>query len=357
MPKFLERTPKKIKRQEIMHFSRQLSAFIRAGVPILSALDVIAEESGNVSLRAMLRDVREALRSGETFSGAIDAHRRALPPFYVEMLRSAELTGRLDFVLDQLAIYIERDLEAKRKIWSALTYPAVVLVMSIATVVILAAFVLPRFKTFFVSLHATLPLTTRMLLALSDLLSAWWWVIVAVIGTVTAGGAAYVRTRAGRERRDRLFLALPVIGGVVRYAVIERFCRILASMVSAGVTLPEAMTVVSQGAGNVVYANALKKVRDEMLEGDGLSHPIARSGLFPSSVTQMIRVGEDTGTLDDQLEAAAAFYDRELGYKIKRLTTLFEPAVILTMGLVVGFVAVALVSAMYGIFRQAGTVG
>jgi type IV pilus assembly protein PilC len=151
-------------------------------------------------------------------------------------------------------------------------------------------------------------------------------------------------------------LRLPVVGDVVRYAIVERFARILASMVNAGVPLPDAMRVVAESSGNLLFEQSLLKVRDEMIEGEGLSRPIGRTGLFPPSVTQMIRVGEDTGTLDDQLESAAAYYDQELEFKIKRLTSLFEPAVIVMMGVIVGFVAVALISAMYGIFRQTGKI-
>ena len=147
-------------------------------------------------------------------------------------------------------------------------------------------------------------------------------------------------------------IKLPVVSDVVRFAIVERTCRILASMVKAGVPLPDAMVVVAESAGNKVYERALGKVRAAMLEGEGIATPITRTNLFPAAVTQMVRVGENTGTLDVQLETAAAFYEQELDYKIKKLTTLFEPAMIIFMGLVVGFVAIALVSAMYGIFRQ-----
>ncbi len=151
-------------------------------------------------------------------------------------------------------------------------------------------------------------------------------------------------------------LRLPAIGPVARHAIIERFCRILSSMVRAGVPLPEAMTIVGEGTNNLIYERALVGVREEMLAGEGIAQPISRTGLFPASIVQMIRVGEDTGTLDEQLGSAAEYFDTELEFKIKRLTTLFEPAVIVGVGLIVGFVALALISAMYGIFNQAGKI-
>ncbi len=347
-----EITKKRVPRADLMNFSRQLAAFIRAGIPILEAIDTFAQEAGNKVFREALFSIGEALRRGETFSAAVGAHGRIFPRFYVDMLRAAELTGRLDSVLDQLSRYIERDLEARRKIRSAMTYPALIGVMSLVTVGILSVFVLPRFKTFFESFHAKLPLATRMVLATGNFVGNWWWALLlggAFFVTMIVGG---LQTASGRIWLDKTLLKLPVVSDVVRYAIIERFCRILASMVNAGVPLPDAMIVVTESARNKVYERALVKVRDAMLEGEGLATPITRTNLFPSAVTQMVRVGENTGTLDVQLETAAAFYEQELDYKIKKLTTLFEPAMIIFMGLVVGFVAIALVSAMYGIFRQ-----
>jgi type IV pilus assembly protein PilC len=224
--------------------------------------------------------------------------------------------------------------------------------MSLGTVGILSVFVLPRFKTFFASFHAKLPLATRTVLAAGNFVGTWWWAILIGVVIAVVGIVVTLRTTVGRVALHKALLKLPVVADVVRYAIVERTCRILASMVKAGVPLPDAMIVVAESAGNKVYERALVKVREAMLEGEGIATPITRTNLFPAAVTQMVRVGENTGTLDIQLQTAAAFYEQELDYKIKKLTTLFEPAMIIFMGLVVGFVAIALVSAMYGIFRQ-----
>ena len=349
-----EITKKKVPPAEIMHFSRQLAAFVRAGVPILEAIQIISEEVGNTKLREILTDVRDSLKAGRTLSDAITPYRDVFPRFYVDMIRSAELTGHLDNVLDQISRYMERDLEARQKIRSALAYPLVIFVLSIVTIAILAAFVLPRFKTFFESLNADLPLTTRMLLAVTDFLGEWWWLILGVLLAIVLIILLGLKTEKGKNLKDRFLLRLPVIGEVVRFAVIERFCRIFSAMVQAGVPLPEAMEVVAEGTGNSVYEKGLVDVREQMLQGEGISRPLSSTTLFPSSVVQMVRVGEETGTLDQQLETAASYYEQELSYKIKKLTTLFEPAVIIFMGVVVGFVAVSVVSAMYGVFRQIG---
>jgi type IV pilus assembly protein PilC len=347
-----ELTPPRVKREEVMHLSRQLGAFIRAGLPLIDAVHTLGEEARNSSVRKMMRRVEEGLRSGEKLSDCFDRHPKIFPEFYRGILRSAELTGKLDEVLEQLAAYLERDLEARRKIKQATIYPAVIAVMSVVTVAVLASFVLPRFKVFFESLDAELPLPTRILLAATDFLTQWWWALGGGMGLLALVIAAALHTEGGRLLRDKLFLKMPVLGDTIQYALVERFSRILSSMVSAGVALPDALRVASESLRNRVYVRALAGVGEAMLVGEGLARPLAATELFPSTAVRMIRVGEETGTLDDQLEVTARYYEGELDYKLKKLTALFEPAVIIVMGLVVGFVAVALVSAMYGIFNQ-----
>ena len=347
-----EITKKKLPPAEVMHFSRQLAAFVRAGVPLIEAIEVIEEEADNKILRRVLAAVREELRTGETFSAALMPFQTMFPQFYVDMLKAAELTGTLDSVLDEISRYIERDLDARQKIRSAMVYPLVVLCMAIATTIVLAVYVLPRFKVFFASLHAKLPLPTRMLIVMTDFLGHWWWAIVGGIVFVVVGFAVLFKVRLVRKLRDRTLLKLPVIGPVVRFSIVERFCRLLASMMDAGVPLPEAMAVLGRGTNNIIFEEGLGTVREAMIRGQGIAQPMSASRLFPGAVIQMIRVGEDTGTLDAQLEAAAAYFGKELEYKIKKLTSLFEPAVILLMGAIVGFVAIALISAMYGIYNQ-----
>ena len=352
-----ELTRKKVKREEVMHFSRQLAAFIRAGIPILDAIDVFGQEAANPVFKNVLLEIGDALRSGDPLSSAVGAHGRVFPRFYVDMLKAAELTGRLDSVLDQVAAYMQRDLEARRKVRSAMTYPAMIGAMSLVTVGILTIFVLPRFETFFQSFNARLPLPTRIVLNGARFLGEWWWAVLAGLGAVGLAIFLILRTPGGRRVKDGMLLKMPVVADVVRYAIVERFCRILSSMIAAGVPLPDAMIIVGESTRNSIYQKALAHVREEMLEGEGIATPITRTAMFPPTVTQMIRVGENTGTLDQQLDVAAVYYEQELDYKIKKFTSLFEPAMIIAMGIVVGFVAVALVSAMYGIFRQAGSLG
>jgi type IV pilus assembly protein PilC len=342
----------RIKREAVMHLSRQIAAFLRAGLPILEAVNTIGTESENSSVRRMMNEIEDGLRSGERFSDCLDRFPKVFPPFYRGIVRSAELTGELDTVLARLSHYIERDLEARRKLKSAMMYPIIVSVMSMVTVLILAIYVLPQFEDFFADLDAELPLPTRILMSITGFLGSWWWAIGGGIAAIVVLFIAITRTRGGKYARDALLLKVPVLGDTIQYALTERFCRVLASMVSAGVNLTDALAVTTEALRNRVYVKRLGEVSEQILEGQGVAGPLARTGLFPGTATQMLRVGEDTGSLDTQLEVTAEYYETELNYKIAKLTALFEPIVIVAMGLVVGFVAVALVSAMYGIFRQ-----
>jgi type IV pilus assembly protein PilC len=342
----------RIKREAVMHLSRQIAAFLRAGLPILEAVHTIGAENENSSVRRMMHEIEDGLRSGERFSECLDKFPKVFPPFYRGIVRSAELTGELDTVLARLSGYIERDLEARRKLKSAMMYPLIVSAMSMVTVLILAIYVLPKFEDFFADLDAELPLPTRILMGITGFLGDWWWAIGGGIVALVVLFIAITRTRGGKYARDALLLKVPVLGETIQYALVERFCRVLASMVSAGVSLTEGLAVTTEAMRNRVYMQRLGEVSEQMLEGQGIAAPLARTGLFPGTATQMLRVGEDTGSLDTQLEVTAEYYETELDYKIAKLTALFEPIVIVAMGLIVGFVAVALVSAMYGIFRQ-----
>ena len=342
----------RIKREAVMHLSRQIAAFLRAGLPILEAVHTIGSESENSSVRRMMNDIEDGLRAGERFSDCLEKFPKVFPPFYRGIVRSAELTGELDTVLARLSGYIERDLEARRKLKSAMMYPLVVAAMSMVTVLVLAVYVLPKFEDFFADLDAELPLPTRILMGVTGFLGDWWWAMAAGLAALVVILVGITRTTRGKYARDAFLLKVPVLGPTIQYALVERFCRVLGSMVGAGVTLTDGLAVTTEALRNRVYVKRLGQVSEQILEGQGVAGPLARTGLFPGTATQMLRVGEDTGSLDTQLEVTAEYYETELNYKIAKLTALFEPIVIVVMGLIVGFVAIALVSAMYGIFRQ-----
>ena len=347
-----EITPRKVPLRELQQFSRQMAVFIKAGVPLVEALDLLRQETGNKLFKKILDEIAASLQAGSTLSDAAAVHTEAFPAYYLGILRAAELTGNLDTALLQLSEYIERDLEARHKIVGALIYPAVILVMAIAVICVLVGYVLPRFEKFFKSLNARLPWQTRILLDISHWVSHYWYIVVAVAVAFVALGLWLTQAERGKAVRDKVTLKLPVIGDLMRFAVLERFCRTLSAMVTAGVALPQAIAVAGDATSNFVYRTGIAKARESMLRGEGLATPLAETGLFPASARQMLRVGESTGSLDEQLAVTSEFFERELDYKIKKFTSLFEPIVIVVMGVFVAFVAIALVSAMYGIFHQ-----
>lgn len=342
----------RIDQEHVMTFARQCASFVSAGVTVIDALEVIGRDTDDPRFRKVVVDLHHRVRDGAPLSDAAEAHPEAFRRFAVEMLRSAEMTGRLDEVLDRLAGYLERDLEVRRRIRSALTYPSVVAVMAVVTVIILTGYVLPRFEVFFSQLGARLPLVTRVLLAGTRFFGAnLVWIVGGLLSAVLLA-VGIGRTARGRMARDSALLRLPAVGRIVRLAIVERFCRVMASLVAAGVALPEAMEVAGSGSGNVRFRRGLDEVRTAMIQGGGMAEPLARTGVLTPAAEQLVRVGEETGSLPEQLVWAARLHERELDHRLARFTDLFEPAVIIVVGSVVGFVAIALVSAMYGIYGQ-----
>jgi type IV pilus assembly protein PilC len=345
----LELTQEKVKKKELMHFTRQLAVFVKAGIPITEALDIIGDETADVALRRTIVAMTEDLRNGGTLSDAAKKHPEAFPTYYMGILQSAELTGKLDETLENLAGYLERELETRSKVVGALSYPMVVMVLAVITVAVLAGYVLPQFKPLFEELDADLPLPTRMLLGIATLFSDMIYIPLTFFVGVTALMYWLFKTKSGKTPKDKLMLKIPVIKGIIEYSVLERFCRILGAMVKAGVPLPEGLKTTTESVDNVVFQKALVNAQEVMLEGGGFARPLADTGLFPGAAKQMFKVGEETGTLDEQLSVAAIYFDRELESRIKKFTTMFEPIMIVFVGVIVGFVAMALVSAMYGV--------
>ncbi|WP_395159555.1 type II secretion system F family protein [Ilumatobacter sp.] len=344
-----ELTKEKVKKKELMHFTRQLAVFVKAGIPLTDALLTIGDESEDVALRRALGKIIDELRNGGLLSVAAKNHPEVFPEYYVGILQAAELTGRLDESLEALAGYLEREIDTRAKVVSALSYPMVVMVMAFGTVLVLAGYVLPQFKPLFEELGAELPLPTRMMLFVSRFFTDLWFVTAAFFIVQIAVVMFFVKTEKGNVLRDRLVLKIPIISGIVDYAILERFCRILGAMVRAGVPLPEGLKTTTDATSNTVYKERLEVARAQMLEGKGFSQPLIDTELFPGAARQMFKVGEETGTLDDQLHVASIYFDRELDSRIKRFTTMFEPIMIVFVGVIVGFVAIALVSAMYGV--------
>jgi type IV pilus assembly protein PilC len=334
-------------------FSRQLASFLEAGIPVLEALDVVGSESTSDRMRAVAADMRDTVMRGGSFSDATARHAAVFPGWYRAMVRSAEFTGRLDEVLEQLAVYLERDQQARRQVKSALTYPTFVLVVASVAMVVMSIFVLPKFAAMYDKLGATLPLPTRILLNWTQFVSAGWpFLLGGAVTTALGWTLVFGSTGPGKRRRDRLAMRTPVIGPIFHLVCVERFCRVLAALSAAGVPLPDGIEMSADSTNNTVFQDRMATVREALVRGEGLSRPLTEVDLIPTAGMQMLRVGERTGNLSVQLSKAAAFFEREVAFRMKRATDLFQPAVIVLVGLLIGFVAVAQVAALYSVFGQ-----
>lgn len=350
----MEITQQKVPLVEIMHFSRQMATFIRAGIPILEALDTLRVDTKSKRFQAVLEDVVEKVgNGGSTLADAIAAHGDVFPTYFLAMLRSAELTGKMDDAFDQLHRYIRRDVQLTKQVRKALIYPMILLAVAIGVVAIIVIFVIPKFAKFFESFGAELPLPTRMLIAIANFVGSTAGLVTGVVLVAAiVGTIAYVRTPPGRRTLHALLLKIPVLSTVVVYSATERFTRILSVLLDAGVPLTDAMPSAIDCTTNVIFRERLNTASEGVLAGEGFADPVSHTELFPSTVVSMIRVGERTGELADQLQNIASFYEEELDYAVDKLTQWFEPLIILVIGVVVGFVALAMVSAMYGIYGQ-----
>jgi type IV pilus assembly protein PilC len=349
----VELTTEKVPPVELMHFSRQMATFLRAGVPVTEAIDNLRRDATNKKLKAVLGDVLERVASGRSLADALAMHDEVFPTYYMAMLRSAELTGRMDEAFDQLHTYLRRDVELTRSVRKALIYPSILLALSVVVCVIIVVFAIPKFADFFRDFDAQLPLPTRMLMAVADFVqSPAGWITGAIIIGVIVAALLYVRTPGGRRHFHGLLLRLPLIGTVVTYSSTERFTRVLGALLEAGTPLAEALPTAIDCSNNLVYKERLSTAMEGVLAGQGFADPLAQTDLFPNTVIQMVRVGERTGELSTQLENSATFYEEELDYAVDKLTAWFEPITIIFIGLVVGFVAIAMVSAMYGLYNQ-----
>jgi type IV pilus assembly protein PilC len=339
----------RITKNDLILFTRQLATFVGAGVPMSRALGTMAEETASALFKRVILAILRDLERGQTLSAALARHPRVFPSLYVDLVRVAELTGNLEATLKQLAGYLRRDLNTLRRVRAAMVYPAVILVLAIAVVIILVFFALPAFVRIFAEFNVQLPLATRILIGIVNFTGSW----ALVIGGSVAVGAtlivAALQTERGKYARDMLWLKVPILGPIMTASILNRFTRTLAMVLRSGAPLGQTFEAVIAGTGNRVFVRGLGKVKEQMGGGEGFADPLIRSRLFPPMLTQMVRVGEETGTLDNYLEQAAEYYEEDLDYRIRRMTSLIEPVMTVTVGLVVGFIAVSLISAMYGL--------
>jgi type IV pilus assembly protein PilC len=341
----------------LLQVTRQLAAFTSAGIPIIDAINLLATTTKNKRMKQVLIDMGRAVNGGLTLPQAVKLNSKVFPEYYVAILDASERSGDLTSAFETLGSYLERDLASVRAVKSALYYPIILIALSIITIAVLCAVVLPRFSVLFASLGLSLPWATRALMNFSIFVSTWWWLLsLGLILSIAAFFYFYRRDR-GRLAIDNFVLKIPIFGSVLELIALERFSRVLGSLADAGVPLPDALLLSASATGNRRYENSVKATREGVLQGQGLADPLEATKTFPAEAIQIIRVGEQSGQLVQQLGHAAEYYAKEVDFKLKNITSLIEPVILLVVGGGVGFVAIALVSAMYGIYSGSAGIG
>jgi type IV pilus assembly protein PilC len=335
-------------------FTRQFATMINAGLPLVQCMSILGQQSDNAYFKKVILEVMSSVEGGSTLAEAMARHPRVFNKLYVNMVSAGEAGGVLDTIFQRLAVYLEKAEALRRKVKGALTYPAIVLIVAGGATTFMLLFIIPTFAKMFNDFGGTLPLPTRIVLILSNLLKHWWWAIGLGIGGTAVGFRTYYQTEAGRAVMDRLFLRVPILGSVIRRAAVARFTRTLGTLISSGVPILEGLEITARTAGNAVVEEAILKTRSSISEGNTIADPLRACDVFPPMVVQMIAVGEQTGALDEMLAKIADFYDEEVDAAVEQLTAAIEPAMIVFMGVVVGGMLVAMYLPMFKLVTVIG---
>jgi len=332
-----------VKTKDIAVMTRQLSTMISAGIPLLESLEILHEQASDPGFKLSLDKIIERVRSGSDFSTALSEHPKLFTKIYVNMIKAGEASGQLDVILQRLADYMESVEELKREIKAAMTYPVISLVLILSITVGLVVGIVPKFQTIFQQMEMKqLPVPTEILLKISDALRNQYVAVTAVTITVIVAFVLYIRTKPGQRQWHWFLLHAPVFGPLFRKVAISRFSRTFATLIQSGVPMLGALDIVAATAGNVLVEEAVLKAKDAVSKGETLGDPLTATRVFPPMVTRMISIGEKTGALEKLLMKIAEFYDQEVRATVKALTSLIEPLLIATMGLIVGFIVLSI---------------
>ncbi len=335
------------KKVDLLTFTTELNALLGAGLPLDRSLQIIADISEHKEARELAEDILSAIREGSSFSEALMRHPQVFPRVYVSMVRAGEAGGVLDTVLDKILEFLESTRQLKESLYSALIYPVLLTITGIASIVVLLTYVIPKFSRVFEDIGQGMPLPTQILLAVSQFFSNYWWIIAGLFLLTLFAFRRYISTDEGRRKWDEMKLRL--MGEVLIKLETARFARTLGALLKGGVPLLQALYNVKEVVSNTVIASRLDEVIRGVKEGEGLARPLERLGIFPPLAISMLKVGEETGSLDGMLLKVADTYERELKTALKRFISIIEPALILLMGLLVGFIVISILLAIFSI--------
>jgi len=329
--------------REVTVMTRQLATLLGAGLPLVQSLNTLIVQTSHPHLKKILAQIKEEVNEGSSFSQALTHYPEVFPAFYLNMVRAGEASGTLHLVLERLADFSEKQQALKGRIRAALAYPLFMFLVGSVVLFFLVTFVVPNVTRIFDEMHQTLPLITIVLIGVSRFLETFWWLIVAGVAAGAVSLHSFLsKTERGRALRDRIVLRLPVIGPMNRKMAVARFSRTLGTLLESGVPLLASLEIVRNIVGNALIGDAIRQAGNDVREGQSLSAPLARSGLFPAIAVEMISVGEQSGNLEPMLYRIADAYEKEVESSITTLTSLLEPVMILVMGLIVGFIVVSI---------------
>ncbi len=345
---------KKVPQRAIAIFTRQLATMIDAGLPLVQSLEILSVQQEHKVFKEIIREIREDVEGGSTFAGALKKHPKTFDDLYTNLVVAGEEGGILDNILLRLAGYIEKAEALKKKVKSAMVYPATIVGVAVIVVMILMIFVIPVFESMFKSAGQTLPLPTLIVITMSKMIKKYVFIVVPALILLFYLFRRYHKTENGRAVIDRLLLKAPVLGPLLQKISVARFSRTLGTLVSSGVPILDGLNIVSKTSGNKTIETAILNARASIREGETIAEPLGRSGMFPPMVIQMISVGESTGALDSMLSKIADFYEEEVDVAVGNLTSLLEPFLMMFLGVVIGGVVIS----MYlPIFQMASAVG
>lgn len=343
----------RVKLQEIVIFTRQLATMISAGIPLLEALEILAEQQDNPGFKAVLEDVVTQVRGGTDMSTALADHPRVFEDIYVNMIRAGEVSGQIDEILIRLAEYQEATAKLRSQIISAMTYPVISLLLIGGIILFLLLVIIPKFKEIFVSMGVELPWITQTLLDLADFLQEEWYIWVPGAFVLVFALRAYSKTTIGRRQFDWIKLNLPIFGELFKKVALSRFSRTFATLISSGVPILGALEIVASTSGNVHIEELVMNASESVRQGETLASPLAeKPKLFPPMVTRMIAIGEKSGALETLLMKISEFYDQQVEATVEQLTSLIEPIMICIMGVIVGGMVLAIFLPIFELQKQ-----
>jgi len=338
---------RKVKPEEIVLFTKQLVTLLKAGIPLLSALEALAEQTANEYMRRIIQDIYVTIEGGVNFSEALSKHADVFPPIYINSIRAGELSGSLDEVLGRMATMLEHEKETRAKIRTALRYPIIVVLALGVAIIVLITLVVPKFASMFQQLGAQLPLPTRLLIGMNEVFRRYWMYLIGGGVALFLGFRRYIKTEKGRYQWDSLKLKLPIVGPLVLKTSLSRFAKMFETLNRSGLPILQTLNIVSKTVGNVVIGQEILQIARGVEKGEGIAQPLRRSKLFPPMIVRMIAVGEQSGSLDDMLSNISTHYDLEVDYAIKSLTSMIEPVLTATLGVFILFLALAIFLPMW----------